>query len=202
ITCGTRAEARGLENVPKGGFILASKHQSFLEILVIVVHADDFAFAYKRELGWIPLFGWYLVAAEQLSIDRARGSSALPELARKTGALLRQGRQLLIFPEGTRRAPGAPPRYKYGVTHLYRTLDATVVPVAVNTGLFWPRRKLVRRPGVCTVEYLPPIAPGLSPEDFSRELQSRIESASARLTDEALARDPSLAAAMAAPGAA
>ena len=113
-TCGLRARVVGLENVPQGGFVLAAKHQSFLEILVMVANAGDFAFAYKRELGWIPLFGWYLKAGGQLSIDRARGAGALAELSRKTDDLLSEGRQLLIFPEGGRTPDGDLHEFKGG----------------------------------------------------------------------------------------
>ncbi|HEX9170485.1 MAG TPA: 1-acyl-sn-glycerol-3-phosphate acyltransferase, partial [Roseiarcus sp.] len=107
------------------------------------------------------------------------------------------GRQVFIYPEGTRRAPGAPPKYKQGVTALYAETDVPCLPVAVNTGLFWRRHSFLRRPGVAVIEYLPVIAPGLDRDAFSERLESTIEAACARLNVEALAKDPSLAAALA-----
>ena len=104
----------------------------------------------------------------------------------------------MIYPEGTRRPPGAPPRYKYGVAAIYAGNSAPCVPVALNTGLYWGRRNSTRRPGVAVIEYLPPIPPGLDRDAFAARLESAMEEASARLNDEAVAADPSLAPVLAA----
>lgn len=191
---GLKFEFRGLENIPQGPVIVACKHQSTWETFVLPLHSLDFSYILKRELVLIPFFGWYLMGAEQIGIDRAKGGKLLPQLIEKTKALFAQGRQLFIFPEGTRRPAGAPPVYKFGVALLYRETGAACLPVALNSGLFWPRQAFILRPGTAVIEYLPPIPPGLEPRDFFERMQDRIESASDRLIAEAVARDPSLAA--------
>jgi 1-acyl-sn-glycerol-3-phosphate acyltransferase len=191
--CGLTVEFRGLENVPRGGYIIASKHQSMLETFSLLLHAPDFAYVLKRELTYIPFFGWYLIGAQQIAIDRTAGRSALSVLSERAGAVLKSGRQIFIFPEGTRRIPGAPPQYKFGVAKLYADTGAPCLPVAVNTGLFWGRRGFSRRPGVAVIEYLPAIAPGLQMDSFMATLETRVETACARLNAEAAAKDPELA---------
>jgi 1-acyl-sn-glycerol-3-phosphate acyltransferase len=191
--CGVTTEFRGVENIPRGGVVIAAKHQSLFETFALIVHVPDFAYVFKRELNWIPLFGWYLKAVEQIAIDRASGSTALVQVTEGVESFLEDGRAILIFPEGTRRPVGAPPRYKHGVSHIYATLNARVVPVALNTGLFWPRRSFLRRPGVATIEFLPPIEPGLSKEDFAELLQETIESKTDELVADAIGRDATLA---------
>lgn len=194
---GLKVEYRGLENIPKGAFIVACKHQSVWETFVLPIKFPDFSYILKHELIWIPFFGWYLLSAEQIAIDRAKGGKILPELTRKVKALFAQGRQLFIFPEGTRRPVGAPPEYKFGIVHLYRETGAPCLPVAVNSGLFWPRRTLLRRPGAVVLEFLPPIPPGLTSKEFFGQLQDKMETATNRLIDEAVERDPALAAVVA-----
>lgn len=190
---GLKVEYRGLENIPKGAFIVACKHQSVWETFVLPIKFPDFSYILKHELIWIPFFGWYLLSAEQIAIDRAKGGKILPDLTRKVKELFAQGRQLFIFPEGTRRPVGAPPEYKFGIVHLYRETGAPCVPVALNSGLFWPRRSILRRPGAVVIEFLPPIPPGLHSKEFFAQLQDKMETATDRLIDEAVARDPSLA---------
>lgn len=191
--CKTKLEFRGLALMPPGGLIVAPKHQSILETFALVLAVDNFSYVHKRELTWVPLFGWYLAAVEQISIDRSSGSTALTQVANGVAAFLKLDRRILIFPEGTRRPIGAPPNYKYGVTHLYATLNARVVPVALNTGLFWPRRSFLRYPGVAVIEFLPVIELGLEKDAFSQRLEETIESHTKALVDEALRMDPSLA---------
>ena len=191
--CGLKVEFRGLENIPRGGYIIASKHQSILETFALLLHAPDFAYVLKRELTLIPFFGWYLIGAEQIAIDRSAGRSAVSIVSDRAGAVLKSGRQIFIFPEGTRRPPGAPAQYKSGVAKLYEETGAPCLPVALNTGLFWGRRGFSRRPGVAVIEYLPPIAPGLERDAFIAKLQSIIEAECNRLNADALAKNPALA---------
>ncbi len=200
--CGLRIEYRGLENIPNGGYILAAKHESLLETFALLGYAPDFAIVFKRELVFIPLFGLYLVAARQIAIDRSRGHAALAHITAQAREVLRAGRQVVIFPEGTRRPAGAPPRYKFGVAALYADTGAPCLPVALNTGLFWGRRGFTRRPGVAVIEYLPPIPPGLGRDAFGERLLATIETACGRLYAEALAADPRLASVLAAGAAA
>ncbi len=194
--CGAKLEFRGLEHLPDGACIIASKHQSFLETFALTTKAPDFSFVVKRELMMIPFFGWYLKRGGMLGIDRSKRGTALAQLTPLVQELIAQRRQLLIFPEGTRRPIGAPPHYKAGVAHLYLETGAICVPVALNTGLFWPRRSFWRRPGRIVIEFLEPILPGFDKETFMRLLQSRIETATDRLVAEACLEEPALRAAM------
>jgi 1-acyl-sn-glycerol-3-phosphate acyltransferase len=191
--CNLRVEYRGVENIPEGGYIIAVKHQSFLETFSLLKYSPDFAIIMKKQLMYIPMFGLYLVVGKQIGIDRQRGHSALSQLIEQGRAVLRAGRQVYIYPEGTRRPPGARPMYKFGVAALYEATGAPCLPVAVNTGLFWGRRGFRRRSGTAIIEYLPPIPPGLDRDAFAARLESEIEAACARLNEEAVAADPSLA---------
>lgn len=191
--CGTKVEFRGVENIPKGAVIVAAKHQSIWDTFVLPTKFPDFSYILKHELVWIPFFGWYLLAAEQIGIDRAKGGKLLPQLIAKAKKIFAQGRQLFIFPEGTRRPAGAPPAYKMGVAHLYAAADVPVLPVALNAGLFWPRRSFLIHPGTIVMEFLPVIPPGLPPREFFEKMQTEIETASDRLIAEAVAKDPGLA---------
>jgi 1-acyl-sn-glycerol-3-phosphate acyltransferase len=194
MICGTRMEFRGLDLIPQDGVVIAAKHQSILETFALVVHVPDFAYVFKRELNWIPLFGWYLMAVEQIAINRSAGSTALTQVTNGIESFLKDKRAIFIFPEGTRRAVGAPPSYKHGVTHVYTTLGARVMPVALNTGVFWPRRSFLRKPGTAIIEFLPVIEPGLPADEFARRLEETIETRTNAHVGEALRRDPSLAA--------
>lgn len=183
VVAGTDYEVTGRENIPAtGGMIVAAKHQSFWETFVLVTIFRDPVFILKRELTWIPLFGWCLMKLRMIPVDRGGKARALAQVTRRAKTELRdKGRQLLIFPEGTRRPPGAPPAYKFGVAHIYGELGLPCVPVGLNSGLYWPRRKFLRRPGTIRLEILPPIAPGLDKAAFHAELQERIETSSDRL---------------------
>ncbi|GEP04233.1 lysophospholipid acyltransferase family protein [Methylobacterium oxalidis] len=178
VVGGLKVEFRGLGNVPKGPVLIAAKHQSALETLALVTAFDDFAYILKRELLWIPLIGWYLSRSGMVAIDRTKGTRAMQLMNEAAVGAIREGRQLIIFPEGTRRPPGAPPAYKLGLTHLYVALGVPCLPVALNTGLYWPRRSLKRRPGTAVIEFLPPIPHGLARAPFLELVESRIEAAS------------------------
>jgi 1-acyl-sn-glycerol-3-phosphate acyltransferase len=189
VICGTRVEIRGAENIPTDSAIVAAKHQSFLETFALVPVLGDFAYILKRELNWIPFFGWYTLRHRMIGVTRgARGRAVQSMLAAVRAELARADRQIIIFPEGTRRPPGAPPQYKSGVVALYAELGLKCVPVAVNTGLFWPRRKFVRYPGTAVISFLPAIAPGLDREAFLAELERRIETETAALLAEGRAQ--------------
>lgn len=192
--CGTKIEYRGLENVPPGACIMASKHQSILETFAIIPHMSDFTFVVKQELKFVPVFGLYMIYTDQIAINRNKGSSAMTQVVQGTRKAFSEGRKLMIFPEGTRRSVGAPPSYKFGVAQVYSSNDVPCVPVALNAGLFWPRRSFLRRPGTIVIEFLPPIAPGLDRKVFLRLLEEKIEGATNALVAESLAADPGLAA--------
>lgn len=182
--CGIKVVYRGLANVPAGGLIIAAKHQSLLDILVLLPLARHFTFVVKQELSFIPLFGQLMRRAGMIPIDRSQGRKVMGMLNRRVATVLAAGQQLIIFPEGTRRPPGAEPAYKSGVAHLYTATGATCLPVALNSGVFWPRRSFLRRPGTLVVDVLAPIGPGLDKATFLTELEGRIETATNRLLDE------------------
>ncbi len=192
--CGLKVEYRGIENVPPGAVLIAAKHQSFLETFALLKYAPDFAIILKKQLTYIPFFGLYLIVSRQIAIDRTRGRQALQQIIDASRVVFAAGRQVFIYPEGTRRPPGAPPKYKTGVTAIYAGAGVPCLPVALNTGLYWRRRGFLRRPGVAVIEYLPPIEPGLDRNAFAARLQEAIETACDRLNAEAVAHDPALAA--------
>lgn len=192
--CRLKVEYRGVEHIPRdGGFIIAPKHQSALETFALLPHFRTYTFVLKRELTRIPLFGWYLWKADQIAINRGKGAAALAEVVRRAREVLAQGRPLLIFPEGTRRPVDAPPDYKPGIARVYVAAGVPCLPVALNTGLYWPPRSWLRRPGAFVIEFLAPIAPGLDRREFLSLLESRTETATRRLIAESLAANPSLA---------
>jgi 1-acyl-sn-glycerol-3-phosphate acyltransferase len=182
--CGVHAEFRGLEKIPPGAALVASKHQSLWETFALCMLFADPAFVLKRELLWIPFFGWCAAKAQMIPVDRGARSQALKTMTERARIEVLRGRQIVIFPEGTRRAPGAEPKYKFGVVHLYAELGIPCVPVALNSGLFWPRRSFMRYPGTIKVEILDPIPPGLGKSEFGHRLQHDIERATARLVAE------------------
>ena len=154
------------------------------ETFTLLTLFGDPAYVFKRELMWIPVFGWYAWKSDMIPVDRAaRGGAVAGMMARARDEFAR-GRQIIIFPEGTRTAPGAPPAYRQGVVHLYAQAGVPCLPIALNSGLFWPRRKFLRYPGTIVLEVLDPIPPGLAREAFAARMQEAIETASARLIDE------------------
>lgn len=184
VLAGTKIEVRGREKIPPGGALVASKHQSTWETFALLTIFDDPTFILKRELMWIPFFGWYTWKAGSVPVNRKAGSQALLQMTARAREEAKRGRQILIFPEGTRRPAGAPPAYKFGVAHLYQNLGVSCVPVALNSGLYWPRRRFIRRPGTIRVEILDPIPSGLPRDDFFKQMQEGIEAASDRLLAE------------------
>jgi 1-acyl-sn-glycerol-3-phosphate acyltransferase len=184
LVCGIKVEYRGLEKIPPGALLVASKHQSLWETFALLQLFSDPAFILKRELQWIPFFGWYAMKASMIPVDRGRRGQALADMTERARVELARGRQIVIFPEGTRRAPGAEPSYKFGIAHLYGETGIACLPIALNSGLFWPRRSFMRYPGTIVAEVLDPIAPGLSKDAFAARLQQEIETATARLIAE------------------
>jgi 1-acyl-sn-glycerol-3-phosphate acyltransferase len=184
IICGITVELRGLERIPPGPLLIAAKHQSLWETFALVPLFADPAFILKRELMWVPLWGWLARKARMIPVDRGARSQALAAIAAAAKIELARNRQIVIFPEGTRRPPGAEPSYKYGVVHLYAESGVPCLPIALNSGLFWPRRSIRRYPGTIVVEFLDPIAPGLDKQVFFERLQEVIETATARLIAE------------------
>jgi 1-acyl-sn-glycerol-3-phosphate acyltransferase len=181
IICGTKVEFRGVERIPRGPLMVAAKHQSMWETFALLPFFDQPLYILKRELKWIPFFGWYLLKADMIDVEREAGARALRNMTRRAGEAVREGRQLIIFPEGTRRPVDAPPRYKHGVAQIYKESGVTCLPVALNSGLFWPRRTFMRYPGTIVVEFLDPLPPGLSRDEFIDRIRNVIEDATDRI---------------------
>jgi 1-acyl-sn-glycerol-3-phosphate acyltransferase len=181
---GCEVEIRGRENLPEGGYLIAAKHQSAWETIALAALVPGPTYILKRELMFIPLFGLYLRKLRSVAIDRSKGSAVLATMNEEARRAVAEGRQVIIFPEGTRRPVGAPAQYKHGVAHLYAETGATCVPVAHNAGLFWPRRGFIKRPGRLVLEILAPIPPGLPREAFLERLRETIEGASRALLPE------------------
>ncbi len=181
VLCGVSYEVRGREHLPRGGALIASKHQSMFETLAFWRILDDPAIILKKELKHLPVFGWYAMKLKNVAVDRSAGSKALRDMLKQARERAAQGRQIVIFPQGTRVAPGGIESYKPGIAGLYSAMKVACVPVALNSGQHWPGSGFVRTPGRIVIEFLPAIEPGLPKEAFMRELETRIETASARL---------------------
>ena len=182
---GVRLEVRGMDRLPPGGaFLVASKHQSMFDIIPPFAVMPDPIFVMKKELMRIPLFGLLCKKAGMVEVDRGAAAQAMRRLIADARDRLAEPRQLIIFPEGTRQAPGSPPDYKPGVAGIYRDLELPCVPVATNSGVHMDIHGLVRKTGVVVVEVLETIPPGLKRADFMRLLQERIETASDALLRE------------------
>ncbi|MDA0260814.1 MAG: lysophospholipid acyltransferase family protein [Proteobacteria bacterium] len=178
---GIRMEIRGREHLPNGPALVACKHQSAWDTIIFHLLLDDPTMVIKRELFWIPFYGWYALKWRMIGVDRGGQARTLKKMVAEARAEIARGRSLVIFPEGTRSPVGKRLPYQPGVAALYRALAIPVVPVAVNSGLYWPRRGFTKRPGTIILEFLPPIEANLPRKQFMPLLEARIEDASARL---------------------
>ncbi|MCZ8260112.1 MAG: lysophospholipid acyltransferase family protein [Beijerinckiaceae bacterium] len=185
ITTGARFEFRGLDRIPAGSLLVAAKHHSAWETMALLLHVPHATYILKRELLKLPLFGWHLVKAQQIPIDRGQRQQALAKMQAYALEAVQRGRQIVIFPEGTRRKAGAPPEYKFGVARMYAQLNVPCIPVALTSGLAWPRNTLLHYPRRIIMEYLEPIPAGLPPEEFFERLKGAIEDNTNRLLAEA-----------------
>jgi 1-acyl-sn-glycerol-3-phosphate acyltransferase len=179
--CGIQVEMRGREHMPTGAAVLACKHLCMFDIFGQFKWLPNSCFVMKKELVNVPFLGWYALKAGMIVVDRQGQSTALKKLVRDAVNRLREDRQVVIFPEGTRGTPGEKGDYKPGIAALYRELEVPVYPVATNSGVHWPAHGFVRKPGTIVFEYLEPIPPGLKRAEFMRTLEERIENASNRL---------------------
>jgi 1-acyl-sn-glycerol-3-phosphate acyltransferase len=188
VCCGTTIEVRGRENIPLGPCLVAGKHQSFWETFALLPLFDDPCIVLKKELTYIPLFGWFALKFRMIPVERSAGSSALRNMVTRAKREIAEGRQIIILPEGTRQAPDAPPDYKPGAAALYGALKVPCVPFGLNAGLFWPRRKFLRLPGTIVVEFLPAMEAGLKRAVFQERLEQAIEGSTRKLVAEARAK--------------
>lgn len=175
ITCGITHVVKGQENIPKGAAIIASKHQSAWDTIIFWTLLDNPSYVLKRELLFFPVFGWYLLLLKSIYINRKSGASAIKRMLRDADRCKKEAGQIVIFPEGTRTAPGSNPVYHPGIAALYQHLDLPVVPVALNSGLLWSKNAFTKKPGVITIEFLENITPGMKSRDFLTKLENIIE---------------------------
>lgn len=180
---GLRSEIRG--EVPQGACIVASKHQSFFDILLISSAVPRIKFIMKSELRWAPVINLYAYWTRTIPVNRGKRGAAIKQMVAAVKAGAGEPSQLIIFPQGTRAAIGVKKPYKIGIGVLYKETGLPVVPAATNVGAFWPRHGIMRKPGLAVLEFLPPIAPGKDMDSFMQELEQVIESASDRLAVEA-----------------
>lgn len=185
--CGTCYEFRGVEKLDQhSNQLIASKHQSAWETYTMILFFKDPSYILKRELMFVPLFGWYMMKMKVVPVDRGKGALALASMAKNTKLYMEERkRQVIIYPEGTRTKSGVKTRYKFGITFLYDELDVPIQPVALNSGLYWGRHAVKIYPGTIIMEFLDPILPGLSRDAFTKKLYDVIEDASDRLIEEA-----------------
>ena len=181
-------EVRDRRNLPAEPCIIAMKHQSAWDTLAATILFPDCAAVIKRELGWLPFYGWYVLKAGSIAVDRGAASRALRRMVKRAERVVAAGRTIVIFPQGTRAAVDAKQPYLPGIAALYQHLDLPVAPVALNSGLFWGRRRFLRRPGTVLVEILQPISPGKKRPEFMAELERRIETATDALVAEGRVR--------------
>ncbi|MEM7748002.1 MAG: lysophospholipid acyltransferase family protein [Pseudomonadota bacterium] len=193
LICGTTLEVRGLEHLPDRPFLIAAKHQSAWDTFALIPVFADPALVMKAELMKLPLYGWFSTKFGMIPIKRETGPSALREMLREAQMRLDDKREILVFPEGTRRLAGAEPDYKPGILMMYDKLSVPCVPLALNSGLFWPRNSQLRNAGTIVVEILPAIPAGLKRKEFAAQLESTVETATATLVDEAIAANQELA---------
>lgn len=186
LICGVKVRVEGREHIPHGAAIVAGKHHSQLDTIAPFMLLPAPAFVLKKELLAMPVFGFFAGRSGHIPVDREAHAAALKAMLRAARTARDGGRQIMIFPEGTRHEPGAPPDYKIGVAAMYRDLGVPCVPLALDTGRVWSPSGYKIRPGVTTFRFLPAIPPGLSREAFMATLQERIETETAAL----LAADP------------
>ncbi len=180
---GIRCEVRGTP--PAGEVLIAAKHQSFLDIILIYSSVPRGKFVMKQELTKAPILGWYAQRIGSVPVDRGKRAEAVRKMLADVEAGRADPGQLIIYPQGTRIPPGVKAPYKVGSAILYRELGQPCVPVACNVGLFWPRRGILRKPGTAVVEFLDPIAPGMETDAFIARLEEVIETRSNALMAEA-----------------
>jgi 1-acyl-sn-glycerol-3-phosphate acyltransferase len=190
VVCGVKTVVEGEENIPPGGCIIGSKHQSDWDIFAIFPHLIRPAYIAKKELMQIPFFGWAARSLDCIEIDRKRGAQAIPMMIAQAKAAAERGCRIVIYPEGTRKPVLAPPEYRQGIVRLYNELKVPVVPVALNGGLFWGRDSKIIWPGTATARFLPAIEPGLAPDIFMERLRNAVETESTRLSLEAIKANP------------
>ena len=175
IICNITYEVKGKENIPNDAVLVASKHQSAFETFALFNNINNSIFIHKKQLFYIPIFGQYLKKVNMISIDRSKGTSAIRTMLNQAKSKISQGYSIIIFPEGTRKKPGENPDYKTGIAGIYKELETEVLPVAVNSGHFWPKHTFIKKPGKIIIKFLKPIPSQLDKSEFLKTIESVIE---------------------------
>ncbi len=184
LCCGLGYEIRGRKHIPDSPAIYAIKHQSAWETLALLTITPPLTAVLKKELLNIPIYGWYMRKLGMIPIDRSAGAGAMKKVIRRARVMLDAGRSFMIAPEGTRMPPGETRRYQPGVVALYKDLGLPVIPVALNSGLFWPKGRWTKPPGTVLIEFLPQVAAGLGKDELLETLKAQIEPATRALEAE------------------
>lgn len=185
LLCGLDYKVVGLDKLPKEACIIACKHQSMWETIIMHLILDRPVYAYKKELEKIPFYGWFVAVMSGISIDRKGGAKALKNLVKQAKKYLKNGQKIVIFPQGTRVPLGESSKkypYQAGIAALYSSCGVKIVPVALNSGAFWPKHQLEKKSGIITIEFLDPIEPGLQKKEFIKKLEDEIENKSIELS--------------------
>jgi len=178
FTCNISYEIEGSENIPEHSVIIASKHQSAFETLILFKIIKNSIFIHKKELFFIPIFGFYLKKLNMIAINRKEGTKAMREMLNKAKEKITDGYSIIIFPEGTRKKPGDNPDYKSGIAGIYKELESKVLPVAVNSGNYWPKHTFVKKSGKIKIKFLKLIPSKLEKKEFLKKIEMYIESES------------------------
>jgi 1-acyl-sn-glycerol-3-phosphate acyltransferase len=189
--CHINIAVRGAENIPQGSALYACKHQSIMETALMFLFINRPAIVLKKELNYIPFAKYLIEGAGHISVDRQAGGKARQYIILEADKRVKNGQQVLIFPEGTRSILNSAPRYKRGIYGIYQHTQIACTPIALNTGLFWPRQSFLKYPGTVIFEFLPKIETGLSEDEFMTTLTTQIESTVARLVQEGVAEQAS-----------
>ena len=180
--CGITHEIQGQENIPIEPVLVASKHQSAFETFALFYYLPNAIFIHKKQLFYIPIFGQYLKKINMISINRNGGASTMRTMLKKTKRRAMEGKSIIIFPEGTRKIPGAKPNYKSGFIGVYNEMKTPILPVAVNSGKYWPKHSFVKKSGKIIIKFLPQIKPNLSRNQVLSEVEKIIEQATNKIT--------------------
>ncbi len=184
LICNVRHKIEGLENIPNETVLVTSKHQSAFETLALYYYLNECFFVHKRELFFIPIFGQYLFKSKMVAIDRKGGTKTMRQMLKSIDSKLSSGSSIIIFPEGTRKEPGSKPDYKTGFIGIYNHTKRKILPVALNSGLCWPKKSWILKNGIITIKFLPLINQGLDKETILFEVQNKIETATNLLLDD------------------
>ncbi|MFQ5561962.1 MAG: lysophospholipid acyltransferase family protein [Parvularculaceae bacterium] len=188
LICGVSYRVEGSENIPAGGATVASNHQSMWETIALYALLPRPVMVLKKELLRIPIYGWWVKLSGNIVVDRKAGAKAMRGLTRDAAASIAEGKQVVVFPEGTRIAPGARGEFQPGIAGIYKAAGAPCVPVAHDSGRHWRHPGILKIPGEITIRFLPPIEPGMDRKDFLSMLKAQIESARRDLSGDSQAR--------------